>query len=510
MAYRVRTMLAGAAALAWGAMAPAAWHEARSKHFIIYANDSPDRLERYTERVERFDAAVRTALHIADRPLTDSSRLTIFVVGNEAMIERMAGRGAAGFYASRASGSVAFVPRLPGAQDDNFNQAIFFHEYAHHLQLQNSSAAMPAWVVEGFAEFLATAIVEKDGAVLIGSAPEYRAYSLALNHGPPVDQIVAGTYGKLDLADLSGLYAKAWALTHYLTFDPARKGQLDRYLAAIQQGRPASQAATAAFGDLKALRKDLDRYVVNRIFGVRIRPEALAIAPATLRALGAGEAAIMPIRIRSQGGVDSKAAPAVALDARKVAAAYPADPAVQTALAEANYDAQDYGGADAAADRALAARPADVHSLIYKGRAQMKLAQAKAGGSDWNGARQWFLKANRADPENAEALMLFYQSFKEAGQKPTTNAVDGLLFSVALAPRDGALRMMAVRELLLEGRATDAKEFFAPIAIAPHASDKSRDRNARIMAAITAGDTAGALRLLDEKVDKAGSPASTN
>jgi hypothetical protein len=49
----------------------------------------------------------------------------------------------------------------------------------------------------------------------------------------------------------------------------------------------------------------------------------------------------------------------------------------------------------------------------------MKLAMAKPGSAaDWKSVRSWFAKANRLDTENAEPLILYYQSFVAAGERP--------------------------------------------------------------------------------------------
>src|SRR5438132_6427640 len=142
-----------------GTSAHAGWYEAKSKHFIIYADESPDAVRRFAERLERFDSTVRRLRDMSDPPLTDSGRLRIYVLRSQGAVARLAGRSdVAGFYHSRASGSVAFVPRSAGASIWDLNtEQIFFHEYAHHLQLQDSSIIVPEWVREGFAEFFATA-----------------------------------------------------------------------------------------------------------------------------------------------------------------------------------------------------------------------------------------------------------------------------------------------------------------------------------------------------------------
>ena len=73
------------------APARAEWQEARSNHFIIYADEPRDELSRYVERLERFDLAVRTVRKMNDPVLSDANRVRIFVLPNEAYIERLCG-----------------------------------------------------------------------------------------------------------------------------------------------------------------------------------------------------------------------------------------------------------------------------------------------------------------------------------------------------------------------------------------------------------------------------------
>lgn len=487
------------------ANALAAWHEAKSSHFIIYADLKPDQIRDYADRLERFDRALRTVREMGDPKLTDAQRLTVYVLRSEGAVARLAGSSmVAGFYRPDASGSAAFVPHTAGskyADWDLKSGQIFFHEYAHHLQLESLSVALPSWVVEGFAEFFATAVIEKDGSVVIGNAPQYRAYGLFNETGLRLEQMLGATYQELDPGERDLLYGMGWLLTHYLTFEPSRKGQLNRYIADIQKGIRPLDAAKAAFGDLRTLNKELGKYKMAKLRGLRVRGDALAVGPIAIRPLSAGEATIMDVHIRSRRGVNEKVAPGIAAAARKAAASFPNDPFVQAALAEAEYDADNYAAAEAAADRALAANPNHVRGLIYKGRARMELAKGKSG-ADWKEIRSWFAKANRLDTENAEPLMLYYRSFGEAGVTPTKNAVEGLLYAVALVPQDNELRVNAVRQMLVDGRLNEARSLFAPLAFRPHALERFRESNAQVMAAIGAADGKRALSVLEAAMEQ--------
>lgn len=495
---------AALAAFSVPAAAGAAWHEAKSKHFIIYADLKPDQVKSYAERLERFDQAVRRVRGMADPELTDAQRLTVYALRSEGAVARLAGSSAVrGFYRPDSSGSSAFVPRSAGSKGVDWDldtDEIFFHEYAHHLQLEASSVALPPWNVEGFAEFFATAVIEKDGSVVIGNAPQYRAYGLFNVTSLSLEQIVGANYDRLDGAEHDLLYGMGWLLTHYLTFEPTRKGQLNHYIENIQKGVPALDAAKAAFGDLKKLNRELEKYKLSKLHGLRVRGDTLPVGPVAVRPLTAGEAAIMDAHIRSRRGVDDKAAREVAAAARKAAAPYPNEPFVQAALAEAEFDAHNYGAAEAAADRALVTDPNYVRALLYKGRALMELGKDKPG-TKWIDVRGWFAKANRLDTENAEPLRLFYQTYTYAGVEPTRNSVEGLLYAVALVPQDDGLRVSAVRELLVEGRLAEAKAIFAPMAFQPHAPKKYRESNAQVMAAIDAADGKRALAVLEAAME---------
>lgn len=493
----------------WAAMAlmsaaspgRAAWHEAKTKHFIIYGDDAPSELRDYAIKLERFDQAARLARQMGDPPLTDANRLTIYLLREVGELDRVVGSGSGvyGMYITRAAGSFAFVAKKTARRDGDLDSdIIFFHEYAHHLLLQNAAAALPAWLVEGFAEFFSTARINEDGSVTFGAAANHRATGvLSLNNYLTLPEMVGGKYRRLTAWQWELIYGRGWLLTHYLTFEPSRRGQLDRYVAGIQKGQSALDSAKAAFGDLKQLDRELNRYATRpQISGIVVKPEQSQLGPVSIRPMRAAEAAMMPVRMRSDYGVSRRNSRQLAAQARKIAAAFPNDPFVQSTLAEAEHDARNYPAAIAATERAIAADPAYSRALIYKGRALIEIAKENPANADWAAIRSWFTRANRIDPEDPEPLMLFYQGFVAAGAQPTANATKGLLYALALAPQDEELRMMAVRQLLADGRLVEAKREFAPLAFDPHARD-FRETAEKILEAIESGNASAALAHVD-------------
>lgn len=460
--------------LAMPGVAHAEWHEASSAHFVVYSDDRPERLKEFATDLERFDKALRVLRGLRDDPVGDANRVVVYVVPRIADVKRLVEAGdVAGFYQPRAGGSIAVVPRRSGSggEMDLTPQAILLHEYTHHIMLsQWPDAAYPSWFVEGYAEFHATARFRKDGSVAFGEPPQYRGYGLLTGNALPIQKLLISESLKLKDEERDALYGRGWLLTHYLTFGNRRPGQLNAYLTAINRGQGALEAATSVFGDLRTLDREIERYKGGS-FEVRLVPaERIAVGEVRIRKLTPGEAATMDVRIVSKSGVDEKTAPGVYALAKKAAAPYPNDPGAQIVLAEAAYDAQDYAGAEAAADRALAADPKAVDALLYKARAKMAAA-AKAGDTSkatMRAVQRLLAQANAIDSENPEPLILFYHSFFEFGERPTRNAIDAFYTTFALAPQDKGLRMSIASAYLNDGNFAMAKALLRPLAYDPH------------------------------------------
>lgn len=493
--------------------ARAEWYEASSKHFVVYSDDSIDNVKKYTERLERFDRAIRV-LHndTRDPDRGKASRVVVYVVPTVDDVQKLRPR-AAGFWVPQITPTVV-MPRNTGQGGTRgfTPQAIMFHEYTHHWMLTSwSDWALPGWYTEGAAEFHATAQLRPDGSILFGAQPAYRQYGVdELRNQMPVSSLLRAVPGRLDDLQSSALYGRGWLLTHYMTMDAGRRKQLGAYLDAINSGKSINDAA-AMLGNVTDLK--LDSWARQASVPSLVIPaEQLTNGEVKVRRLGPGEAAVMPALIRSRSGVNKATAPEVVALARRIAAQFPKDPAVQNELAEAEFDAASLGppanaGAGyqrviAACDAALAADPKSVHALVYRGMALEEMARdaKKTDDATWKEVRRWYLAANRADTEDADPLLHFYDSFAVAKQTPTKGAENGALYAYALAPHYTGARIDATRISLSQGKLKEARTAFAPLAFS---GDNRSKEVADILAAIDAKDAPAALAVFKKLDDKA-------
>ena len=495
---------AAAAALCAAVPASAAWKRVSSEHFIIYSEQSADELSTFARQLELFDSAVRLGRGIKNRPVGDGNRVTVFVVPDIRAVQRLYGveGGVAGFYNPSVEGPMAIVPEKGQDEYALTQKVIFFHEYGHHLMLQDFNRPAPGWLVEGFAEMVSTARFEPDGRVSLGLPANHRGLEVFYRRAIPIETILKGDYSDLSGVDYWTLYGRSWMLTHYLTFDPARHGQLENYMAHIAKGEDPIEAAKAAFGDLKTLQRDMEKHArAKQLPYLSIPSASLKVSPFKVEDVSPGSDAIMKLRMELRRGVDDKTVKPLAAKIRRVAAPYPDDPFVQVTLAEVEHDGDQLDAADSAADRALQADKSLIDAMIYKGRIAMKRGKAlqgKAKDEQFAKAREWLSKASRRDPEDPEPLYLLYKSFEDQGLSPTAFAIAALHRASMLVPQDDRVRLISARQFLVDGKVREGRAALVPIAFDPHARKRAEFAQ-KLIDTIDASGAAAALELIEKK-----------
>lgn len=476
----VSVRLVSGVALALAAAMPgtAAWMRAETPHFVVYSDDKEAAVTKLAEELELTDAVLRRFHKVSEQDGAASNKLTVYVLPNVRDIGDLCRcSGVYGFYIGRADGPAVFTPRETFAVDklDMSPRNVLLHEYGHHFLLGTFANAYPGWFSEGYAEFFATLKIEPE-AVLIGSPPQYRAWGIRDRYPVPMRALLDTSKRKsMAWQEREAVYGKGWLLTHLILLDKDRRAQFDAYLTALNTGVPSVAAATKAFGDLSKLDAVLDTYKNTKSLpALRIPLSVLSVAPPQVRALTAGEAALIRHRMKSVRGGDRRIMRTAYGDARDAAGRYVDDPVAHGWLAEMAWRAGEHEAAVAAADRALAIDPRSLQALLYKGRAQVAAARkAKAAAPVWAAARRTIVAANKIDPDAAAPLVAYYDSFIAEKRDPTPAALIGLRRALQLVPQDDSLRIKAVIQAIHEGAITDARVLLGPIAFNPHLNPES-------------------------------------
>lgn len=482
-------LMAALCALIAAPAAHAEWLEARSRHFVLYADSNEAAIRRQSEALERLDASLRRFMHVTDEPDIASRKLTVFLVDDRDIARLCRCTNVGGFYMSRVSGSLAFSGKGGWTTASNNGRLVLFHEYAHHFLLGSYNLAFPGWYSEGFAEFASTMKTDPTAAV-IGYPAQHRAYGLIQGQRFSTEQMFDPTLRRrlTSSEQIDAFYGRGWLLTHFVSFNPKRAGQFNDYIAAINKGVPGMDAARQAFGDLAVMNREVNSYLMKRTLpGMTLPYLEAQVPPVAVRALTRGEAALIDLRMESVRGVDRAGGVKLYAKAAPIAARYPDDPVVQGWLAEMAYDAGQNDAAEAAAGKAIARDPKSVQALLYRGMVKLRaLEEAKStDAAAWDAARQSIIAANRIDPDEARPLWLFWQSFAMEGREPRKSAITGLMRAQELAPQDEGVRFAAAMVRLEANELAEAKRLLRPLAYDPHAG--ADNAAVRMIAALDAG-----------------------
>ena len=463
--------------------AQAKWYEASSDHFVIYADDSERDIRVFAENLEKYHAAMSLVTGREVEKPSPSNRVVIFVVGDQRDIRKLMGtddRTLAGFYVPRAGASRAFVQDIRNKRNGypDFSTIVLLHEYAHHFLISSSRFAMPRWIGEGAAEFFASASFNRDGSVQIGRPALHRAGELFYADEVTVEQLLdPDRYQAERGKGYDAFYGMSWALYHYLVFNEQRKGQLGNYLRLMREGSSSIEAGREAFGDIDQLDKEVERYLKQRkMLNFNFKPELISYGPISLRELPDGEAKMMDVRVVSQRGVSREEALELVGEARKIAARYPNDPGVLTALAEAEFDAGFDDAAIAAADAAIALDPSRPNAYVQKGYALFRKAgEAQDKDAAYREAMAALSALNRIENDHPIPLIYYHRSFAERGIPPNENARHALERASQLSPFDQGLAMNVALMHAEEGKIELARMGLEPLAANPHGGSLAGD-----------------------------------
>jgi tetratricopeptide (TPR) repeat protein len=243
------------------------WIQITSPHFVVATNASEKQGRRVADQFER----MRSLFHAVFPKAQVDPGAPIIV---------LAAKDEKGFRALEpeeylAKGSLKLAGLFLRAQDKNYvllrldaegehPYATVYHEYTH-LLLSKSEDLIPLWMNEGLAEFYQnTEIHEKEAS--LGEPSTEDILWLRQNKLLPLPTLFAVDHNSPYYHEEnkgSIFYAESWALTHYIETNDfaAKTNRMSDYLTLLSQHIDPVTAGTRAFGDLKKLQQDLERYV---------------------------------------------------------------------------------------------------------------------------------------------------------------------------------------------------------------------------------------------------------
>ncbi|WP_133364897.1 hypothetical protein [Qipengyuania sediminis] len=475
------------------------WAFAESDRFRVYSEGGEEAARSMAIKLERLDDAMRlfTGVKPPAGPTPSNGKVTLYQFGSSDDIGGLINApGVYGFFISRAGDSVAYVPLMadrkkqstasPGArQSYDFGpdgidpEPVLFHEYAHYFMYYHRPAAYPMWYSEGFAELFGTIKLDEKGFAL-GEAPRHRDVEFRM-----VDVSTAKMFDSKSSFATFPYYGHGWLAVSYLTFKPERKGQLAKYLTALQRGVDGKTAAQDAFGDLGKLERELNAYRRERAMGMRAEYPMQGEPRVTVRKLTEAEAAAMQIVAQADVGLSREKARGLVDDARRVAAQYPQSVRVQLVAVETELAAGNLDEAEKRAAAIVAANPKTVDAHLF--RAMVAMERAKSDPKWLATARAHYIAANNVDENEPRALAGYYATYVLAKETPPEGALAALESAFTAAPFDDDIRRKLAHLLLLENKDAQAKMIIAPIAFWPHANKEGK-RLRELLAGLDRGE----------------------
>jgi len=465
--WRIVAGLAAFLLLGTGA-ARAEWRRAESPNFILHGDLSESALRERILLLEDFDRLLRTLTPGQEEPALN--RLHVYIFPNRAplgVVRPGIPAGIAGFYMASDDGILAMID---GTNLEAGNE-ILFHEYAHHFMRQNYALPYPAWYVEGFAEYFSTARFTTR-KIDIGQFSRGRVASIVgTAQWLPMERMLSGGPMNLGREQMSAYYAQAWLMTHYFYSTPERQAVLTRLIAAQRGASPVEALRSATGLTPEAFTRELRTYIGRGSIAYRQMERGTPATPATvtITMLPRSARELMAYEAALRVGVGEEQAPAYLQQVRAIAARFPDDPLAMRVQAHIELRHGDAAVADRLLDRLLVTSANDAELLYLKGMRWL-LAEESDNPPENAGrtARQWFGRAQRADPNHWQTLYRYAQSLRGEPAFMSENTRNAMLLANQLAPQVHSITMNAASLLISRREYAQAIVLLTPLTGDPH------------------------------------------
>jgi tetratricopeptide (TPR) repeat protein len=248
------------------------WLEVRSPHFLVLSNASEKQARHIAGQFER----MRGVFHQLFPQANVDAAAPIIVIALKDKKDFQALEPPA-YLAKGQLNLAGLFLRVPDKNyvvlrldaEGQHPYVTVYHEYTHFI-LSRAQGWLPLWFNEGLAEFYQNAEI-RDKDALLGEPSLENLMLLRENRLLPLATLLAVDhnspyYHEEDKGSI--FYAESWALMHYLVIKDRQENtdRLTDYAQLVSNKVDAITAATRAFGDLKVLQRELEKYVAQPLF----------------------------------------------------------------------------------------------------------------------------------------------------------------------------------------------------------------------------------------------------
>ncbi|HYE46335.1 MAG TPA: tetratricopeptide repeat protein [Caulobacter sp.] len=448
--------------------AEARWIRAESPRFVIYS-DSPEHVARaYAEKMEMFDSLLR-ARHGLPENGVPARKLPIYLLRDHDDLKRTwhtASDTIGGYYVPGSLDTFAVAP-LNGGDD-----IVVMHEYAHHFMLGSFPGAYPAWMVEGFAEYYSTTVIDPK-FIEVGRVQEWRTGALLADRWIPMADLLANKY---DPKRWNEFYSQSWLLTHYLMSDPQRFEQFRAYAALVAKGGDPVSSMTQATGlTPDALQAALKKYKSGGLKITQYRRPDFGKPPIAVTVLGPSADDLLLERLQLVGHHFKEADPNYLALVTRRAAKHPGDRLAVLTLGQAELELGDLGRARAVLEPWIKANPQDAEARFVLATHLNNLADREEDRTKAQAlrdeARGLMEPAIAAAPGDYRILYAYVESRRAEGGYPDKPTLDILIRAYKQAPQVTPVRMELVRALMIRRHWREARALLGPVVNNPHGGE---------------------------------------
>jgi len=356
--------------------------------------------------------------------------------------------------------------------------AVIRHEYVHFLMNNATQTLFPKWYSEGFAEFLSTVTIHKDGKhVIIGAFPSDRRRGFRWGSPAPFEEIISARPGSKINGNM--FYEQSWALVHWIQLgrgpDHSPDQEMARYLELILAGHPNVEAFEEAFGvEIEDVGIQLSIYLNGNYEAVAVpldffKHQAIEPSVTTMTqeevSVALGQLALVRDNARLARDLFESA---IAIN--------PANPRAHAGLGDALTLRGDWGQAESHFVRAIELDPQDaeceldyakyLHRMALRDDIEIKNPQLLSE------ARRHYVRSYKLDAGIPETYAMYGKSFLISGED-SARGIETLEHAYSLLPANREILYLLAKAYVMSDRKDDARPLVERIVASMHEGDRA-------------------------------------